>query len=79
MKIFSTRGYLELPEEDEMRSNGCIELVVLENESGTIQVQMTVDELDCTGIDVDGDVISDEVMTKMVASLVDEGFLEQPI
>jgi hypothetical protein len=79
MKIFSTRGYLELPEEDEMRSNGCSELVVLENESGTLQVQMTVDELEEAGIDVDGDVVSDEVMNKVIASLVEEGFLEQQI
>jgi hypothetical protein len=79
MKTLTTKGYTELPEEDEMRSNGCSELVVLENESGTIQVQMTVDELEEAGIEVDGDVVSDEVMNKVVASLVEEGLLEQPI
>ena len=79
MKTFTTKGYLDLPDEDEMRSNGCSDVVVLENESGTIQVQMTQDELEETGIEVDSEVVTDELMEKIVASLTEDGFLEVPL
>lgn len=77
MKTLSTKGYLDLPDEDEMRSNGCSDLVVLENESGTVQVQMTQDELEETEIDVDSDVVTDDLMEKIVVALTEEGLLEQ--
>lgn len=79
MKTLTTKGYLELPDEEEMRSNGCGEVVVLENESGSVQVEMTVTEMEATGIDLDGDVVSDEIMNKVVLSLIAEGLLEQSI
>jgi hypothetical protein len=79
MKTLTTKGYLELPDEEEMRSNGCGDVVVLENESGTVQVEMTVTEMEATGIDLDGDVVSDEIMNKVVLSLIAEGLLEQSI
>ena len=76
MKTFTTKGYLDLPDEDEMRSNGCSDVVVLENESGTIQVQMTQDELEETGIEVDSEVVTDELMDKVLAALIEDGLLE---
>ena len=79
MKTFTTKGYLDLPDEDEMRSNGCSDVVVLENESGMIQVQMTQDELEETGIEVDGDVVLDDLMEKIVTALTEEGLLEVPL
>ena len=79
METFTTKGYLDLPDEDEMRSNGCSDVLVLENESGTVQVQMTQDELEETGIEVDSEVVTDELMDKVVAALIEEGLLEQPI
>ena len=79
MKTFTTKGYLDLPDEDEMRSNGCSDVLVIENESGTVQVQMTQDELEETGIEVDSEVVTDELMDKVVAALIEEGLLEQPI
>ena len=76
MKTFTTKGYLDLPDEDEMRSNGCSDVVVLENESGTIQVQMTQDELEETGIEVDSEVVTDELMDNVLAALIEDGLLE---
>jgi hypothetical protein len=76
MKTFTTKGYLDLPDEDEMRSNGCSDVVVLENESGTIQVQMNQDELEETGIEVDSEVVTDELMDKVLAALIEDGLLE---
>lgn len=77
MKSYVTKGYLLLPDADEIRSNGCIDASVVENESKTIQLEATVEELE--GFDLDGDVIPDAVMEKVLASLSEDGMLENPI
>ena len=46
MQTFTTKGHMALPDEDEQRSNGSRDAYVLENESGTIQLEMTVKELE---------------------------------
>ncbi len=75
MKSYVTKGYLLLPDADEIRSNGCLDALVVENESKTIQLEATVEELE--DFDLDGDVIPDAVMNKVLAVLSDDGLLEE--
>jgi len=75
MKSFVTKGYLQLPDADEIRSNGCLDALLVENESKTIQLEATVEELE--DFDLDGDVIPDAVMDKVLASLSEDGLLEE--
>lgn len=79
MQTFTTKGYMALPDEDEQRSNGCRDAYVLENESGSIQLEMTVQELEESGFEVDSDVIEDEVMEGLIEHLNTEGLLESPV
>lgn len=55
-------------------------LVVIENESGTVQVEATTDEIDdferLGNPAVDSDVVSDELMEKLVDYLKQESLLE---
>ena len=75
MKSFVTKGYLQLPDADEIRSNGCLDALLVENESKTIQLEATVEELE--DFDLDGDVIPDAVMDTVLASLSEDGLLEE--
>jgi hypothetical protein len=77
MKSFVTKGYLLLPDADEIRSNGCLDALVVENESKTIQLEATVKELE--EFDLDGDVIPDAVMDKVLASLSADGLVEESL
>ena len=70
---------MALPDEDEQRSNGSREAYLLENESGTIQLEMTVKELEESGFEVDSDVIEDSVMEGLIEHLNTEGLLEAPV
>jgi len=79
MQTFTTKGHMALPDEDEQRSNGSRDAYVLENESGTIQLQMTVKELEESGFEVDSDVIEDSVMEGLIEHLNTEGLLEAPV
>lgn len=79
MQTFTTKGYMSLPDENEQRSNGCRDACVLENESGSIQLEMTVQELEESGFEVDSDVIEDEVMNGLIEHLNTEGLLESPV
>jgi hypothetical protein len=55
-------------------------LMVIENESGTVQVEATTDEIDdferLGNPAVDSDVVSDELMEKLVDHLKQESLLE---
>jgi hypothetical protein len=75
MKSFVTKGFMLLPDADEIRSNGCLDAFVVENESKTVQLEATVEELE--DFDLDGDVIPDALMEKVLASLSDDGLLEE--
>ena len=68
-----------LPDADEMRSNGSGEACVIENVSGTVQLEMTVVELEQSGFEIDSDVIEDTIMEGLIENLNSERLLEQPI
>jgi hypothetical protein len=74
MKSYVTKGFMLLPDADEIRSNGCLDVFVVENESKTVQLEATVEELE--DFDLDGDVIPDALMEKVLASLSEDGLLE---
>ena len=77
MKSYATKGYMLLPDADEIRSNGCMDAFVVENESKTIQLEATFEELE--GFDLDGDVIPDAVMDRVIAALSEDGLLEETV
>jgi hypothetical protein len=74
MQTFTTKAFSELPDADEMRSNGPgSDVMILENESGRIKLEATLDEVEAAmeelEIEIDSDVISDEVMTSLIEHL----------
>jgi hypothetical protein len=83
MQIFTTKAFTELPDADEMRNNGpgC-EAMILENESGTIHLEATLEEVEQAIVDldlqIDADVIADEVMASLVEHLNTNCELEVP-
>jgi hypothetical protein len=84
MQIFTTKAFTELPNADEMRSYGpgC-EAMILENESGTIQLEATLDEVESAIVDldleIDADVILDDVLASLVEYLNTNYELEVPV
>lgn len=80
MKTLATKlGGLLLNEDLETRSrqNG---LVVVENESGTIQINLTSDEVDdferMSDLQIDSDVVADSVLAALMSFLEREKLLE---
>ena len=74
MQIFTTKPFIKLPDADEMRSNGPgREAMIIENESGTIQLEATLDEMESAiadlDLEIDDDVIPDEVMESLIEYL----------
>jgi hypothetical protein len=80
MKTFATKKGGELFDEDLENRARVIGLVVVENESGTIQVNLTSDEAEwferMTDIQIDSDVMPDEVVDDLLAWLKSESLLE---
>lgn len=81
MKILATkRGGKLLNEDLETRSRQN-ELLVVENESGTVQINLTSDEADdferITDLQIDSDVMSDAVVAELVSFVEREGLLEK--
>ena len=84
MQIFTTKAFSELPDADEMRSNGPgDEVMILQNESGKIQLEATLDEIESATeeleIEIDADVIPDEVMTTLIEHLNSARVLDVPV
>lgn len=80
MKTLATKlGGLLLNDDLETRSrqNG---LVVVENESGTIQINLTSDEVDdferMSDLQIDSDVVADSVLAALMSFLEREKLLE---
>jgi hypothetical protein len=74
MQTFTTKAYSELPDADEMRSNGPGgEAMILQNESGTVELEATLDEVESAAdeleILIDSDVIPDSVMASLIELL----------
>jgi hypothetical protein len=84
MQTFTTKAFSELPDADEMRSNGPgDDVMILQNDSGRIQLEATLDEVESAAaeleIEIDSDVIPDEVMTAMIEHLNSARVLDVPI
>jgi hypothetical protein len=74
MQIFTTKSFIRLPDANEMRSNGPgREAMIIENESGTIQLEATLDEMETAiadlDLEIDAEVIPDEVMESLIEYL----------
>jgi hypothetical protein len=80
MKILATEKGGELLNEDMEQRARVIGLCTVENESGTIQINLTTDEADdferMTDQRIDSDVMPDEMVSKLLSFLQNEGLLE---
>lgn len=84
MQTYTTKAFLELPDADEMRSNGPgVDAMILQNESGTIELEATLDELETAAdelaLEIDSDVITDEVMSSLIERLNSARVLVVPV
>ena len=83
MQIFTTKGAAELLYEDDFRSNGCPDVWCLQNESGTIELEATTEEVQSAlvelQLDIDSDVVSDGVMSALVEHLNSTRALDVPV
>ena len=68
---------------DDFRSNGCPDVWCLLNESGTIELEATTEEVQSAAealeILIDSDVIPDEVMTALIERLNSQRALDVPV
>jgi hypothetical protein len=82
MQTFTTKGATDLLYADDYRSNGCPDVWCLLNESGTIELEATTEEVNSAlgglELEIDGDVIPDEVMTSLIESLNSSRVLDVP-
>ena len=80
MKILATKEGGKLLNKDLEKRERVNDLLVVENESGTVQINMTSDEADdcerITGQQIDSDVMPDSVVSKLQAYLEEEGLFE---
>lgn len=84
MQTYTTKAFSELPDADEMRSNGPgVDSMVLQNESGTIELEATLEEIEAATeeleIEIDADVIPDEVMSSLIEHLNSSKVLDLPV
>jgi len=84
MHTFTTKAFSDLPDADEMRSNGpSSDMMILQNESGKIQLEATLHEVEAAmeelELEIDSDVIPDEVMTSLIEHLNTSRVLDVPI
>jgi hypothetical protein len=84
MQTFTTKGFSELPDADEMRSNGPgPDAMILQNESATLQLEATLDEVESAAeelnLEIDADVIPDEVMTSLIEYMNSSRILDVPV
>ena len=83
MQTFTTKGATDLLYADDYRSNGCPDVWCLMNESGTIELEATTEEvqsaLNDLELEVDADVVPDEVMTALIEHLNSQRALDVPV
>ena len=80
MKTFTTKKAVKLVCRELEQRGRQSDLVVVENESGTIQIEATIDEIEDFEMvgnpPIDSDVIPDELMTVLLVHLEAEKLLE---
>ena len=84
MQTFTTKAFSDLPDADEMRSNGPgVEVMILQNESETIELEALNDEVESAleelELSIDSDTIPDEVMTSLIEHLNSARVLDVPV
>ena len=80
MKTYTTKKAVKLVCRELEQRGRQSDLVVVENESGTIQIEATIDEIEdfemVGNSPIDSDVIPDELMTALLDHLKAEELLE---
>ena len=80
MKTYTTKKAVKLVCRELEQRGRQSDLVVVENESGTIQIEATIDEIEDFEMvgnpPIDSDVIADELMTALLGHLEEENLLE---
>ena len=80
MKTYTTKKAVKLVCRELEQRGRQSDLVVVENESGTIQIEATIDEIEDFEMvgnpPIDSDVIADELMTALLGHLKAEKLLE---
>jgi hypothetical protein len=80
MQTFTTKEAAKLVCRELEQRGRQSDLVVVENESGTIQIEATIDEIEDFEMvgnpPIDSDVIADELMTTLLSHLEAEELLE---
>ena len=79
MKTFTTKEAAKLVRRELGQRARQLELVVIENESETIQLEATTDEVEDFergNTPIDSDIIADELMTVLLGHLEAENLLE---
>ena len=80
MKILATKEGGKLLNKDLEKRQRVNDLLVVENESATVQLNMTADEASdfelMTDQQIDSDVMPDEVVSKLQTYLEEEGLFE---
>jgi hypothetical protein len=84
MQTFTTKAFSDLPDADEMRSNGPgSEVMILQNESETIELEALAREVESAleelELEIDSDLIPDEVMTSLIEHLNSARVLDVPV
>ena len=83
MKILATKEGGELLNEDLEKRARVNELCTVENESGTIQINLTSDEADdferVSDQQIDSDVMPDAIVSELMNFLENEGLLEKAV
>jgi hypothetical protein len=73
MQTFTTKGATDILYADDFRSNGCPDVWVLLNESGSIELEALTAEVESAleelELKIDSDVIPDEVMSSLIEHL----------
>jgi len=73
MQTYTTKGATDLLYADDFRSNGCPDVCVLLNESGSIELEALTEEVESAleelQLEIDADVIPDEVMSSLIEHL----------
>jgi hypothetical protein len=81
MKILVTKAAGDLLDKDLETRSRQIGLVIVENESGTMQVNATEDEVDdfqrMTDKEIDSDIVPDALLSELVGFLQDEKLFEE--
>jgi len=83
MQTFTTKGATDLLYADDFRSNGCPDVWVLTNDSGSIELEALTEEIESAleelELEIDTDVIPDEVMTSLIEHLNTARQLDVPV